>query len=98
MIDLQNVQIIGVKGNAEIIRNLKIIYTTPQGTVPFDRAFGIDMSILDGPINIAKAKLTVEFINQAKKYESRVKVDEVTFDIDATNGTLTPRVVVSNGS
>ncbi|WP_088227780.1 hypothetical protein [Desulfosporosinus sp. FKB] len=98
MIDLQNVQIIGIRGDSEILRNLKVIYTTPQGTVPFDRAFGIDISILDEPLNIAKGKLTVAYINQAKQYEPRVKVKEVSFAIDSENGTITPKVVVESGS
>lgn len=100
MIDLNNVQIadIGATGNSEILRNLKIIYTTPQGTVPFDRGFGIDVSILDEPMNIAKGKLTVELINQTKKYEPRAIVKQVTFDIDIDNSKITPKVVVEIGS
>ena len=100
MIDLQNVQIvnIGASGNNEVIRNLNIIYTTLQGTVPFDRNFGIDPDILDEPIDIAKAKLTVEIINQTQKYEERASVNEVSFDIDTENGKITPKVVVNIGS
>ena len=100
MIDLQNIQIvnIGASGNNEVIRNLNIIYTTPQGTVPFDRNFGIDADILDEPLDIAKAKLTVEIINQTQKYETRAAVKEVSFDIDIENGKITPKVVVEIGS
>lgn len=99
MIDLKNVQIsnIGASDNDEIIRNLKVIYTTPAGTVPFDREFGIDMGIQDEPLNIAQGKLTVEYINKAKRYEPRASVKEVTFDIDHVNGKITPKVVVSIG-
>lgn len=99
MIDLHGIQIfdIGLTSNQEAIRNLKVIYTTPQGTVPFDRAFGIDISILDEPLNIAKGKLTVEFINKAKQYEPRVKVKEVLFVIDSENGNIIPKVVIEGG-
>lgn len=100
MIDLQNVQIsnIGASGNDEIIRNLNVIYTTPKGSLPFDRNFGVDISILDEPIDIAKAKLTVEIISQTQKYEERASIKEISFDIDTSNGKITPKVVVDIGS
>lgn len=81
-------------GSSEIIQNIKVILTTPAGTVPFDRNFGIDLGILDAPIALAKAKLTVEYIKKIKKYESRAKVEKITFDNDAINGYLVPKVVI----
>lgn len=99
MIDLENIQItdIGVSENSEILRNLKIIYTTPQGTVPFDRSFGIDTDILDEPINIAKGKLTVAVFNQTQKYEPRATIKQVTFDMDEKSSKIVPKVVVEIG-
>lgn len=76
----------------EIIRNLNVIYSTPKGSVAFDRNFGIDLSILDLPINIAKAKLVAEYIKITKKYENRVKVKEVLFTY--LDGNLIPKVVI----
>lgn len=78
---------------SEIIRNLKILYSTPEGTVVADRNFGINMSIQDNPINLAKAKLVSEYIMKTKKYEPRVKVKEVLFDIDF-DGSLKSKVVI----
>lgn len=91
MIDLNNTDIEGTSG--DIIDNLKTIFTTPQGTVPFDRNFGIDISILDEPMNLAQTKLTVEFIRKVQVYEPRVKVREVTFILDENNNYV-PKVRV----
>ena len=80
-------------GIEEIMQNIKTLFTTPVGTVPFDRDFGIDFSILDLPVLQAKAKLTIEYIEKVKKYEPRVRVTEVTFEANQ-EGTLNPKVVI----
>ncbi|KZL88722.1 hypothetical protein [Clostridium magnum] len=92
MINLDNVIIIGTK-SSEIVENVKNIITTPQGTVPFDRNFGIDPSILDEPINLVPGKLLVELVKKVQLYEPRVKVKEITFTLDANNN-LIPKVRV----
>lgn len=80
-------------GPEEILQNIKTILTTPAGTVPFDRDFGIDWGIVDLPIREAKAKLTVEYIEKIRKYEPRAKVKQITFDANA-EGQLIPKVVI----
>ena len=79
--------------NDEILQNIKVICTTTAGTVVLDREFGIDHSILDLPTEIAKAKLTAEYITKISTYEPRSKVKEITFESDIS-GTLTPKVVI----
>ncbi|MBP1924586.1 phage baseplate assembly protein W [Sedimentibacter acidaminivorans] len=100
MIDLNSVSIdkidFGVQNYDEIYQNLRIIYTTPVGTVPFDRNFGIDFSILDYSLPITQGKLLIEYIEKTKKYEPRVKVKEVFFVPNEENGTLIPKVVIEN--
>lgn len=91
MIDINNLTIEG--GSSEVTETLKTIFTTPKGTVPFDRNFGIDMSLLDDSMNDTKGKLIVEFIRQAQLYEPRVKVKEVNFTLDKDNN-LMPKVRV----
>lgn len=95
MIDIKSTIISSDNGDEdkEIIDNLKNIFTTPQGTVPFDREFGIDMSIVDDPVNIAKDEIIVEFIRKAQIYEPRAEIKEVTF---LNNGDdLIPKVRVT---
>jgi len=79
----------------EIIRNIRMIFTTPMGTVPFDRDFGIDWSILDKPLPQAKGLLTVEYINKVRQYEPRARVQEVTYKHEGTDGSLIPKVVIN---
>lgn len=98
IIDYLNVGILNIDfsaiGSMEIYQNLKTIYTTPAGTVPFDRNFGIDISIIDEPINIARGKLIVEYTAKTRKYEPRAVVSEVNFDTDPQNGKIVPKVVI----
>lgn len=90
MIDLTSTTITGT--TSEIAENIHNIISTPQGTVPFDRNFGIDISILDNPINLAQGMVTVEIIRKVKLYEPRVSVKEVNFTTD--NNNLIPKVRV----
>lgn len=84
-----------VEGDSdEIYRNVQTIINTPAGTVPFDRDFGIDWSLLDMPIAQAKARLTIEYIEKIRRYEPRAKVKEIDFVDDPLNGTIKPKVVI----
>lgn len=99
-IDISRLEIKGsfdfsASGVAEILQNIRVILTTFQGTVPLDREFGINPSILDKPINIAKGLLIVEYIEKIKKYEPRAQVQTVTFEHDASQGILLPKVVIA---
>jgi len=68
---------IGLKGIDEIIQNVKVILNTPKGTVPLDRDFGVDWSVIDSPTTIALQKLRVNIVKAVEKYEPRVKVKSV---------------------
>lgn len=94
MIDLEATTIEGtVSYMPEVAETIKVIITTPKGTVVFDRNFGIDMTILDEPINLVQGLLIVEMIKQIQLYEPRVRVKEITFTIDENNN-LFPKVRV----
>lgn len=99
MIDYQSVKIENIdfyaSGAHEIYENLKILYTTPKGSVPFDRMFGVDISLLDEPIPIAKGKLIVEYTQITRLYEPRASVGEVIFLEDISTGKLVPKVVIN---
>lgn len=78
----------------EILQNVRTILTTAKYTVPLDREFGLDASILDAPIAVVRAKLTAEIIQAVETYEPRVKVTKVTYEGDGKEGVLTPKVQV----
>lgn len=78
----------------EILQNLKMLFTTPKGTVPFDRNFGINFDLVDRPQNIARALLTAEYTEQVRRYEQRARVKEVIFNSCVIEGVLIPKVVI----
>lgn len=78
----------------EIIQNVRTILTTVQGSVPLDRGFGIDPSLIDTPVTNVEGRLTVEIMEAVEKYEPRVQVQEVGFDWNGTEGVVYPRVKV----
>ena len=80
----------------EILRCIRNLIMTPVGTVPLDRDFGIDQSILGLPIDAAQSLLAVEIIDKVERYEPRVSVSEVelTGNID---GQIIAKVVIESG-
>ncbi len=63
----------------EILRNVKNILSTPIGTCPLYREFGVDMSMLDKPMEIAETLYTIAAVEAVNRWEPRVRVDAVTF-------------------
>ena len=79
----------------EILRCIRNLIMTPVGTVPLDRDFGIDQSILGLPIDAAQSLLAVEIIDKVERYEPRVSVTEV--ELTATiDGKITAKVVIES--
>lgn len=81
-------------GIEEILQNISMIVTTPKGSVPLDRNFGVDMSALDMPLEIAENIFTAQIIEAIQDYEPRVTVDKVTYEKDHLTGKLKPKVKV----
>lgn len=78
----------------EVIRNLRILFTTPVGTVPYDRDFGINIDFIDEPTTIAQGRMMVEYKEKAQIYEPRAIIQSVTYTGDPSSGTLIPKVVI----
>lgn len=78
----------------EVLQNVRVIISTMKYTIPLDREFGIDASIVDKPINQAKARFTNEIIQAIRYYEPRAKIEKITFTGEDT-GKLSPRLEVS---
>lgn len=68
----------------EILQNVIAICTTPKYSVPLDREFGIDATLLDAPMSKAGAKYKSEIIQAIRKFEPRARVKRIEFfrDID----------------
>ena len=80
----------------EIIRNVRTILSTPIGTCPLYRDFGIKMTFLDHPLDIAQNLFAVEAIEAVERWEPRVIVKEVIFEPDI-NGKFKAKVVIGYG-
>ncbi len=96
-LDIGNPKIIidwEAEGAVEIYQNIRTLLAIWKGEVPFQRNMGVDINILDEPLEIAKNRLTVDYIEQIGQYEPRARVSEVHFDADVLEGKLTPRVVI----
>lgn len=75
----------------EVAQNVRTICTTQKYSVPMDRLFGVDASIVDRPAPKAIAQLQAELIQAIRKFEPRCRVKKVSFDGDM-NGRLTAKV------
>lgn len=82
----------------EVERNIKTVLSTPIGTCPLYRNFGIDIEMLDTPTAVAQNMLTVAIIEAIEEWEPRVQVTDVTVDMDAAvEGKISAKVAVSIG-
>ncbi len=79
----------------EIIRNVRTILTTPVGTCPLYRDFGLETAYLDCPMELAQNLFAVAAMEAVERWEPRVSVTGVTFDSD-TNGHLRAKVVIAD--
>lgn len=84
----------GASGMKEVFQNVQTILTTTIGSVPLDRAFGIDLSPLDAPTAFTKAEFAPIIIEAIHTYEPRVNVESVSFK-ETDQGTLLPIVRLS---
>lgn len=78
-----------------VTQAIRIILTTPKGTVPMYRDFGVDMSFLDYPGPAAEQRARVEIKEAIEQWEPRVTVKDITFRRDELrSGKLIPVVEV----
>lgn len=82
---------LGAGGADEILQNVRVILTTVAGTVPMNRAFGLDMSSVDEPVELAQARMTPVIIEAVRQFEPRAEVVKVSYE-QTEAGTLVPRV------
>ena len=77
-----------------VLRNIAVILSTPKGSVPMYRDFGISVDILDRPIPVAKAMMTADIKEAIERCEPRATFISVDFMEDELNGRLIPMVEV----
>ena len=77
-----------------VLQNIAVILSTPKGSVPMYRDFGISVDILDRPIPVAKAMMTADIKEAIERWEPRALFISVEFMEDELNGGLIPMVEV----
>lgn len=82
---------------AELNRKIMLLLTTPVGTMPLDREFGTDWSFLDMPSEAAKSLFAAEVAEKIETFIPEVRVEEVQWTA-SEDGTLIPKVVITNGT
>jgi uncharacterized protein len=79
---------------AEILQNVSTILSTPKYSVPLNRLFGIDFSLLDQPMPRAMALITNEIVTAVATWEPRATVHTVEFGGEGMDGRLQVSVKV----
>lgn len=79
----------------EILQNVRTIITTVKGTVPLDRDFGVDASIIDMPLTVARPLIIKEVKEAIERYEPRAKFIEMMWNGNYGEGIMTPTVKVA---
>ncbi len=73
--------------------SLEVLISTPEGTAPLDRNFGLDQSFLSLPPETAKTLFAQELIEKAEIYIPEISVTEVESQVDS-NGNIQPIITV----
>lgn len=84
----------GATGVDEILQNVAFIMATAMMSCPLDREFGWDMTVIDTPINIAKARITANLTEAINKFEPRALIESIEVSGDGMIGSLKPKVKV----
>lgn len=81
-------------GVEEILQNVYMILNTPKGSVPLNRSFGLDLSPLDMPIEIAKNLMTSNILEALQDFEPRATLIKVEYIQNHEIGKLEMKVRV----
>ncbi len=89
--------VVGAREAEEVIQNVRMILTTPKGSVPLDRDFGLSFTVLDQPTPRARALMEAEIVRLVGKYEPRARVLRVAWareEAEAMEGRTFPKVTI----
>ncbi len=85
---------LGLSGIEEIAQNVWLILNTPKGSVPLDRDFGIDWTLIDRPYPQTIQLLKNQVVKAIEENEPRVKVKQVKVENASADGKLGVKVLV----
>ena len=80
-----------------VLRNIAVLLATRKGSVPLYRDFGLDVSYLDHPLDLAQNLFAVAAMEAVERWEPRVQVTGVSFVADGAEGSMKAKVVIAGG-
>ncbi len=80
----------------DLNRRLTLLITTPVGTMPLEREFGMTQTFLDSPSEAAKAMFTAELTEKVAIYIPEIHVASVDW-VAGEHGSIIPKVVITDG-
>ena len=80
---------------AELDRQLALLLSTREGTMPLDREFGLNMDFVDMPPEVAKSLYTAEITKKTAQFIPEVRVQSVQW-IHGGEGAFYPKVVITS--
>lgn len=80
---------------ARLDRQLALLLSTREGSMPLDREFGIKMEFLDRPPEVAKSLYTAEVTKKVAMFIPSVRVREVQWT-RGEDGKQIKKVVITN--
>lgn len=93
--DLKNIRFAEADTVNSVLQNIAVILSTPKGSVPQYREFGLDWSYLDRPMPIAKVLMLPEVKEAIERWEPRATFVDISLTEDPLKpGTLFPAVVI----
>jgi len=93
--DLANIRFNDPELVSSVLQNIAVILSTPKGSVPLYREFGLTAVFLDKPMPVAEMMMRAEIREAIEKWEPRAQFVGVTFTENISQpGALWPTVEV----
>lgn len=77
------------------LQNLYVLLNTPQASVPCYREFGLDMSYMAMPMNIARTMLVSAIADAFESFFPELRINRVGFD-EESDTAMNARIEVSD--
>lgn len=77
-----------------VIKRIHRLFSTPVGSIPFNREFGVDLTVLDNAPAAVEGALMVEYSRKMLKFFPDYIISRI--DFKKENNQITPMVVISN--
>lgn len=81
-------------GARELDRQLALLLSTREGSIPLDREFGLNLDFVDRPMAAVRPLYTAEVTKKVARFIPAVRVQEVRW-LPAPEGGLRPKVVIA---